>query len=101
MNDLKNWFDPNQENWLELKRALDQPIVQRALGLLVELGLPRTSPTPPGVDFLAWNANLNASREGYTQFYLNLKQMTVPPKAEAPSQVQEPWGTLISDKQNG
>lgn len=61
-----------------LAQTLQEPHVQRALEVLKELGEPLEMPTPPGLNFMEWNAMQNARREGYFHALRSFERLAVP-----------------------
>jgi hypothetical protein len=64
-----------------LAQTLQEPHVQRALEVLKDLGEPLEMPTPPGLNFMEWNAMQNARREGYFHALRSLERLAVPARA--------------------
>lgn len=61
-----------------LAQTLQETHVQRALEVLKELGEPLEMPTPPGLNFMEWNAMQNARREGYFHALRSLERLAIP-----------------------
>ena len=64
-----------------LAQTLQEPHVVRALEVLKELGEPLEMPTPPGLNFMEWNAMQNARREGYFHALRSLERLAAPARA--------------------
>lgn len=77
--DTKMWFAEGSTLWVEFSKRLNDPVMEKALKILEDLGTPVNSLPPEGIPFLEWNAMLNASREGYAQCLRNLRALACPP----------------------
>ena len=63
--------------------------------VLLNLGIPSATLPPPNVDFIDWNATLNARREGYFEVIRVLSTLSEEPGE--PSNLPEPWETKIEE----
>jgi hypothetical protein len=81
------WFN-NPELALRLGEFLKDPVVEKALQVLIHSKLPAPV-NLPDTDFLAHNAVINARREGYYMFYRDLLSLTVEPKPSV--DLSKPW----------
>ena len=63
------------------------------LRVLTNLGTPSATLPPPNVDFIDWNATLNARREGYFEAIRVISTLSEEPGE--PSNLPEPWETKI------
>jgi hypothetical protein len=63
--------------------------------VLMNLGLPSATLPPPNVDFIDWNATLNARREGYFEVVRILSTLSEEPGE--PSNLPEPWETRTNE----
>jgi hypothetical protein len=63
--------------------------------VLLNLGLPTPTLPPVGVDFVDWNATLNARREGYYEALRLMK--TLSEDQAQPSNLPEPWETKTEE----
>jgi len=63
--------------------------------VLLNLGIPSATLPPPNVDFIDWNATLNARREGYFEAIRVLSTLSEEPGE--PSNLPEPWETKIEE----
>lgn len=97
---IEAWFAADSRHWEELRKALDNPIVQRALSIVNEMGKP-VSPLPPeGVPFLEWNALQSAALCGYSRALGNLVALAEPPpkqKKRMGENILQPWQHLIAE----
>jgi len=78
-------------NAIELRRILNEPIIQQALEILLESGLPEEAPTPPGTDAIQWSALQRARAEGYFQFRSALRTLATPIEAPTQNTSTKPW----------
>lgn len=87
---LNEWFASSKPE--ELRRALQEPVIQEALKLLKDVGLPRTAQLPPqGVTYIEHNALLNSRREGYYDALRNLEVLSITKNKPEPVEEAEPW----------
>ena len=92
--ELEAWFAADSIHWAELRKALDNPYLQRALSIVSDMGTPTSHLPPDGVPFMEFNALLNASREGYAQAIRNLMALAEPPpkqKKKLGEKILQPW----------
>jgi hypothetical protein len=61
--------------------------------ILLNLGIPSATLPPANVDFIDWNATLNARREGYFEAIRVLSTLSEEPGE--PTSLPEPWETKI------
>lgn len=61
--------------------------------VLLHLGTPSATLPPPNVDFIDWNATLNARREGYFEAIKVLSTLSEDPGE--PTNLPEPWETKV------
>lgn len=87
---LKDW-----NNRQDLKKAwkvfYNSEAGQAVKNLLVTIGVPSAVMPPQGVDFVDWNASLNARREGYYDAIRLLGALSE--DQTAPEQFPDPWET--------
>lgn len=57
--------------------------------VLIELGLPAATMPPSGIDFINWNAILNARREGFFEAIRLLS--TLSEESIVPEEIPAPW----------
>lgn len=82
----KRWQeDPGKAQ--RLREILTDPVMQEALTLLVENGIPRELTPPEGVPFTEWHATENTRREGYFKFRGDLLALTVVVDPNAPAAI--------------
>ena len=92
--DIESWFAPDSKHAMELGKALRNPHVDKALRIVSDMGIPVSNFPPEGVDFLTFNAMLNASREGYAQAISNLRALAEPTpkqKKKVGENLLQPW----------
>lgn len=63
--------------------------------VLMSLGMPIPTMPPAGVDFIDWNATLNARREGYFEAIRVLSMLSE--EVGEPNNLPEPWETKIDE----
>ena len=85
----QEWF-AQEDKVLLFKEILSNPVLEMALGVLTEHGLPVMRPTPDGMDPLQHGALLNARREGYFEFLRNLKLLGTVPQEKEVTELR-PW----------
>lgn len=89
------WFG-NPEHSLRLKELLKDPVLEKALQVLIHSKLPAPVNLPEN-GFLEHHAVVNARREGYYTFYRDLLSLTVEPTPAA--DLSKPWkGKHISSQ---
>lgn len=81
------WF-ANPELALRLSEMLKDPILEKALQVLIHSKLPAPV-TLPDQGFLEHHAVVNARREGYYTFYRDLLSLTAEPKPNV--DLSKPW----------
>lgn len=87
---LNEWFSSSKPE--ELRVALQVPVIQEALNLLKEIGLPRTAQLPSdGVSYIEHNALLNSRREGYYDAIRNFQVLSISKNKPQPVEESEPW----------
>lgn len=94
MTQLDKWFS-DEPAIVELQALLTNPVFRRALDIVVRIGLPAQSTTPPEVDLLQWGALTNASREGYFQAIKNLESLATAPTRGERATIPQPWEYLL------
>lgn len=93
------WY-AHEDKVLIFKELLKNPVLNLALEVVQEHGLPVARPTPAGVDPIQYGALINARREGYFEALRNLRMLAVAPQ---PKETQElrPWkGPIVSASTN-
>jgi hypothetical protein len=94
--DIQKWFSDEQAI-AELRGALNNGYVRRAIDLVTQIGLPAQQETPTGVGLLEFGALSNAAREGYFQALRNLNALATAPSAGERSAPQRPWEYLLAE----
>ena len=91
---LKDW---NNKTHLkaEWKAFLKSETGLSLYQVLVNLGSPLPCLPPQNVDFIDWNATLNARREGYHEALRVLKVLAE--NENEPSNLPEPWETKTEE----
>jgi hypothetical protein len=91
---LKDW---NNRSHLkaEWKAFLKSETGSFLYQVLLNLGSPIPCLPPQGVDFIDWNATLNARREGYHEALRVLKLLAE--DENEPTNLPEPWGTKTEE----
>jgi hypothetical protein len=91
------WY-AHEDKVLLFKELLNNPVLNQALEVVQEHGLPIARPIPSGTDLIQYAALTNARREGYFEALRNLRMLAVAPQ---PKETQElkPWkgqfGTVL------
>lgn len=94
---LNEWFESSKPE--ELRNAIQAPIIQEALRLLKDIGLPRTVQLPPnGVTYIEHNALLNARKEGYYDALRNFEVLALSRTKPDAVEESEPWTPSTSDR---
>jgi hypothetical protein len=94
-SDLERWFKDEQAV-VELKTALSNGYVRRALELITRIGLPSQQELPANIGLLEFGALSNATREGYFQALRNLEALATSPTAGERATPQRPWEYLLN-----
>jgi len=85
----KEWFA--RPDLIEgLAAILREDILQLALSVVEDAGIPRSKLRPDSVNLMENHALLNAKREGYFEALQNLKSLAVQ-RAQAPDLDLSPW----------
>jgi hypothetical protein len=84
MKEIQETTQPHYSNWFsthtlpnEMALILKTPVMERAISVLVEMGLNVKCPLDASLES---HALRNAYRDGYFAFLTNLKLLTIPPK---------------------
>lgn len=85
---LKDWANRNDYR-LAWKEFYNSPAGKSLKDVLNFLGTPVPTMPPVGVDFVAWNASLNARREGFYEAVRLLGALCEDPSA--PEELPQPW----------
>ena len=80
---LAEWY-AQEDQVLLFRRSLNTEVMQSAVAVLQEHGLPIMRPVPHGTDPIQHGALINARREGYFECLRNFQALAVTPlKPEA------------------
>lgn len=85
---VKNWY-AHPDRRRELEELLASPTLLEALDILLNQGLPKATVCPSGMDYVQWQAISGSRREGYFEFYRNLKTLSQQPVGR--TKPAEPW----------
>jgi hypothetical protein len=85
---LNDW-NKRQDFRLAWKTFYKSEAGQAFKQVLTNLGIPVPALPPAGVDFIDWNATLNARREGYYEALRLLSALSENPSQ--PANLPEPW----------
>ena len=97
MNPLLPRWQSDSSKAIALRELLNHPVMQEALEVLVEGGLPQELVIPEGIDFAIFNATQQTRNEGYFKFRRDLLALTVVagPRPTAPP--SRAWEHLAKD----
>jgi len=93
---LAEWY-ANEDKVILFKEALALPVVQEAVAVLRDHGLPVMKPVPQGTDAIQHGALINARREGYFECLRNLQSLAVQPIKPETVDLQ-PWKRAGTNK---
>lgn len=91
---LKDW-NKRQDFKLALKAFYKSEAGQAAKQVLIELGTPAPVLPPTGIDFVDWNATLNARREGYYEAIRVLRALSE--EESTSTDLPAPWEGETAD----
>ena len=95
---LAEWY-AQEDKVLLFKETLSSHLMQEALGVLRDHGLPVMKAVPHGTDPIQHGALINARREGYYECLRNLQALAVTPVKPEMVDLQ-PWKkSAIASKQ--
>lgn len=86
---LAEWY-AQEDKVLLFKQALNTEVIQEAIAVLRDHGLPIMRPVPQGTDPIQHGALINARREGYFECLRNLQALAVIPAKPEVTELQ-PW----------
>ena len=93
---LAEWY-ANEDKVLLFKEALANPVMQDAVAVLRDHGLPVMKPVPQGTDAIQHGALINARREGYFECLRNFQSLAVQPIKPETVDLQ-PWRRTGANK---